>query len=220
MRAAPVATWTELGHAAPQIATTMRRYLQQVSCSLRPQSIKATDQGLRLFATFLTRAHPDVTAIADLQRVHLENYKRWLTDDLDHPTAGPGRSLSATSRSLRLGSLRMFFTRITEWDYDDAPSRPLLFLGDLPPRDQPLPKALDDADAARFLRAAQAQPRLLTRAVAEVLIRTGLRVGEFCDLSADAVRTGHERLLAARPGRQAPRRPLPAAAPRARRSHR
>ena len=124
--------------------------------------------------------------------MHLEDYKRWLTDDLDDPYAGPGRSLSATSRSLRLGSLRMFFTRLIEWDYPDAPTRPLLFLGDLPPRDQVLPKALDDADAAKFLRTAQAQPRLLTRVVAEVLIRTGVRVGELCALHADAVRTGHD----------------------------
>ena len=86
----------------------------------------------------------------------------------------------------------MFFTRITEWDYDDAPARPLLFTGDLPVRDQVLPKALDDADAGKFLRSAQAQPRLLVRVVAEVLIRTGVRVGEFCDLQADAIRTGHD----------------------------
>lgn len=188
----PVLTWAEVEVSLPVMAATMGRYLQQISCSLRPASITATDQGLRLFATFLVRAHPTVTAVAQLQRVHLEDYKRWLTDDLDDPYAGPGRTLSATSRSLRLGSLRMFFTRLIEWDYPDAPTRPLLFLGDLPPRDQVLPKALDDADAARFLRSAQTQPRLLTRVVAEVLIRTGVRVGELCALHADAIRTGHD----------------------------
>lgn len=128
----PVLTWAEVEASLPVMAATMHRYLQQVSCSLRPASITATDQGLRLFATFLVRVHPSVTAVAQLQRVHLEDYKRWLTDDLDDPYAGPGRSLSATSRSLRLGSLRMFFTRLIEWDYPDAPTRPLLFLGDLP----------------------------------------------------------------------------------------
>lgn len=192
MKPAPVLTWKALELVLPVMTATMRQYLQQLSCSLRPASVRANDQALRLFATFVFHAHPSVTGVTQLRRPHLEDYKRWLTDDLDHPSAGPGRSLSATSRSLRLGSLRMFFTRLVEWDHDDAPTRPLLFLGDLPPRDQPLPKALDDADAARFLRAAQAQPRLLTRVVAEVLIRTGLRVGEFCDLRADAIRTGHD----------------------------
>jgi hypothetical protein len=59
--------------------------------------------------------------------------------------------------------------------------------GDLPRQEHPLPKALDDAAAAKFLRAAQAQPRLLVRVVCEVLLRTGLRVGEFTGLRADAV---------------------------------
>jgi hypothetical protein len=59
--------------------------------------------------------------------------------------------------------------------------------GDLPRQDKPLPKALDDPSAAKFLRAAQAQPRELTRVVCEVLLRTGLRVGEFTRLGADAV---------------------------------
>jgi len=55
------------------------------------------------------------------------------------------------------------------------------------PQDHPLPKALDDAAAAKLLRAAQAQPRLLVRVTVEVLLRTGLRVGEFTALPADAV---------------------------------
>jgi hypothetical protein len=56
--------------------------------------------------------------------------------------------------------------------------------------DPPLPKALDDTDAGKFLRAAQTQNRLLRRVVAEVLLRTGLRVGELCALTGDAIRTG------------------------------
>src|SRR4029453_14398552 len=58
---------------------------------------------------------------------------------------------------------------------------------DFPPQDHPLPKALDDPAAAKLLRAAQAEPRMLTRVVVEVLLRTGLRVGEFTALQADAV---------------------------------
>ena len=87
----------------------------------------------------------------------------------------------------RLGTLRMFFVRIAEWDWADFPPRVPILLGDLPRLDRPLPKALDDAAAARFLRAAQAQPRELVRVVCEVLLRTGLRVGEFTRLRSDAV---------------------------------
>jgi hypothetical protein len=62
-----------------------------------------------------------------------------------------------------------------------------MFPGDLPKIDHPLPKALDDAAAAKLLRAAQAQPRMLIRVTVEVLLRTGLRVGEYTGLRADAV---------------------------------
>jgi integrase len=81
----------------------------------------------------------------------------------------------------------MFFIRIQEWDWDQAPSKVPIVAGDLPRQDHPLPKAPDDAAAAKFLRAAQAQPRMLVRVVCEVLIRTGLRVSELTGLRADAV---------------------------------
>ena len=45
----------------------------------------------------------------------------------------------------------MFFLRIEEWGWDEAPPRVPMFPGDLPRLDHPLPKALDDAAAARLL---------------------------------------------------------------------
>jgi site-specific recombinase XerD len=184
MTASMLARWPQLAAHAPTATATMSRYLDQIAVSLMPGSVVSTDTSLRTFGTFLLLEHPAVGAIAQLERVHLEDYKRWLASDNDRVP------LSATTRSMRLGALRMFFHRAIEWGWDDAPVRPLLFLGDLPRRDQPLPKALDDTDAARFLRTAQEQDRLLARVVVEVLLRTGLRVGELCRLEADAIRTG------------------------------
>jgi Phage integrase family len=62
-----------------------------------------------------------------------------------------------------------------------------MFPGDLPRQDHPLPKALDDAAAARLLRAAQNDRRMLVGVTVEMLLRTGLRVSEFTGLRADAV---------------------------------
>jgi hypothetical protein len=58
---------------------------------------------------------------------------------------------------------------------------------DLPRCDDPLPKALDDASAARFMVALSAEPDPLRRLCVELLARTGMRVGELCALEADAV---------------------------------
>jgi len=87
---------------------------------------------------------------------------------------------------MTLGTLRTFFERVSEWDYPDAPRRVLIFGGDLPTPDDPLPKFLSDPDAAKLMQAAtDADP--VSRLVIEMLARTGLRVGEFCALTADAV---------------------------------
>jgi site-specific recombinase XerD len=160
----------------------MRRYLEQIACTLRPGSVRNTDQALRSFAGFLLEHAPEVTAIAQVTRGHIEAYKPWLA-------ARPGQHTPRASNATlahRLGTLRMFFVRIDEWGWDQAPPKVPMFPGDLPRQDHPLPQALDDAAAARLLRAAQADPRLLVRVTVEVLLRTGLRVGEFTALPADA----------------------------------
>jgi site-specific recombinase XerD len=175
--------WEELAVSRPVLAATMRRYLQQVACSLRPRSVGGVDLALRCFVAFLLETEPDVVSVAGVTRRHVEDYKPWLA-------ARPGRTsarVTANTIAHRLGTLRMFFVRIDEWGWDEAPGRVPIVPGDLPRQDRPLPKALDDPATARFLRAAQAEPRQLTRVVCEVLLRTGLRVGEFVALTADAV---------------------------------
>ncbi len=175
-------TWPELA-ARPQITEPMRRYLEQIACVLRPGSVNNTDQALRAFAGFLVETAPEVTSIAQVTRRHVEDYKPWLAK---RPGQNKARVTTATLAH-RLGTLRMFFVRIDEWGWDEAPPRVPMFPGDLPRQDHPLPKALDDAAAAKLLRTAANDKRLLVRVTVEVLLRTGLRVSEFTALPADAV---------------------------------
>lgn len=175
-------TWEELS-ARPELVDTMRRYLAQIACVLRPGSVTGADLALRSFAGFLIEAAPEVTSTAQVTRRHVEDYKPWLA-------ARPGQNkdrLTTATLAHRLGTLRMFFVRIDEWGWDEAPVRVPMFPGDLPRQDHPLPKALDDAAAAKLLRTAHQDKRLLVRVTVEVLLRTGLRVSEFTALPADAV---------------------------------
>ena len=146
-------------------------------------SVGGADLALRSFAGFPVQTAPEVASIADVVRRHVEDYKPWLAQ---RPVQNKPRITPATIAH-RLGTLWMFFVRIDEWAWDDAPPRVPMFGGDLPRLDRPLPKALDDAAAARLLRAAQNDKRLLVRVTVEVLLRTGLRVGEYTGLPADAV---------------------------------
>jgi integrase len=149
--------------------------------------VSGADLALRSFAGFLTETAPEVLSTAAVTRRHIEDYKPW-------PAQRPGQNkarLTTATIVHRLGTLRMFFVRLDEWGdewgWDEAPARVPMFPGDLPRQDHPLPKASDDAAAAKLLRAAQNDRRLLVRVTVEVLLRTGLRVGEFTGLRSDAV---------------------------------
>ena len=143
---AALPTWADLQPwAVPQIAATMRRYLAQIGCVLRPGSVSGGDLALRCLAGFLAETAPEVTSIAQVTRHHIEDYKA-----LARPPA-PGQNkprLTTATIAHRLGTLRMFFIRPGEWGWDEAPPRVPMFPGDLPRQDHPLPKAPGDSAGA------------------------------------------------------------------------
>ena len=105
---AALPSWGQLQPAVPQIVDTMRRYLTQIGCVLRPGSVVNADLALRSFAGFLVEAAPEVTSTAQVTRRHVEDYKPWLA-------ARPGQNkahMTTAPLAHRLGRLRMFFGRI------------------------------------------------------------------------------------------------------------
>jgi site-specific recombinase XerD len=174
--------WGELSVAVPQLAATMRRYLIQLTTILAPGSVDLADQTLRQLARWLA-ANTDVCVVADIKREHIEDYKVWLA-------AQPGikgPTMAKTTQRHRLRMIRIFLERLIEWDWPDAPGRNPILNGDIPPRPEPLPKFLDDHDAAKLMAAARAHRLPRYRLVIVMLARTGLRASELCDLAADSV---------------------------------
>jgi integrase len=166
------------------LADTIDAYLDQIAVSLRATSVQSATGILSRFAEFLAVSHPDVGGAVDIGRRHIESYKCWL---IAREGRKPGSRPTVNTIRANLSTVRMFFERIIEWGWDDAPARVPIFAGDIPKRDEPLPKFLDDPTFAMFMRAARAQSRPLTRLAVELLARTGMRVGELCALEADAV---------------------------------
>ncbi len=175
--------WDDLTSMAPVMVTTMRRYLHQCSLSLRPSSVVLFDTTLRQFATALVASDPPVMRVRDINREHVEAFKAQLADRPGYR----GKPLTKTTLGMRMGHLHTFFTRIIEWDYDDAPTRIPVYGTDRPRLDKPLPKFLDDAQAAAFMTAAKNLPDPLDRLIVLALARTGMRRGELLGLSVDAV---------------------------------
>ncbi len=178
-----VAQWAAIRAVAPVLADTMTRYVEQVGLSLRPGTTRRHEAVMREFARFVLDRDDGVGGAADVQRRHVEDYKAWLAD---RPAARGGKLHRHTIRE-RLGTVRNFFERIIEWGWDDIPARVPLFSGDLPIKGEPLPRFLDDPAAAKLLRSARTDDDPFVRLAVEFLARTGLRKGEFLNLTVDAV---------------------------------
>jgi site-specific recombinase XerD len=190
-RSQPEIEWSEIAVAAPQLAETMRRYLRQAATFLAPASVDSADGALRVFARWLL-ANTTVVAVAEINRDAIEDFKVYLA-------ARPGlrgRSSSENTQRQRLRTLRVFFERIIEWDWADTPRRNPILNWDLPKRPEPLPKFLDDTQAANLMAAARASRDPRDRLILELLARTGMRAGELTALDADAmVRIGQGHWL-------------------------
>ena len=175
--------WDRIAVEAPQMAATMRRYLSQISTFLAPSSVVVADNALRQLANWALD-NTGIESVGQFRRDDIDNFKLWLS-------GRPGRSqtpgsLSANTHRQRLRTLRAFFERIIEWDWPDAPVRNPILGSEIPKKPEPLPRFLDDRDAAKLMAAA-AEARLKDRLVVNLLARTGMRVGELCNLAADAV---------------------------------
>jgi integrase len=175
--------WERIGAAAPQLTVTSARYLDQIGLSLRPGSVIIADAALRMFCDYVVEHHPATTTFAAVGRPEIEGFKRALADRI----TAKGTLVTSNYRRSRLGTLRTFFDRIIEWSWPDAPARIPIFVSDLPRPEEPLPKFLDDGDATRLARSIAAEPDPLRRLVLEILMHTGVRVGELCGLETGAV---------------------------------
>jgi hypothetical protein len=132
----PQREWATIADAAPQLASTAERYLEQIGLSLRASSVVVANAALRLFCRYLVEAHPDTNCFAAVRRAEIEGFKRAVAQQ----RTAAGKPLSTNTRRSRLGLLCTFFDRIIEWDWVDAPPRTPIFTTDLPKPDEPLPR--------------------------------------------------------------------------------
>jgi site-specific recombinase XerD len=188
----PEVTWAEIAGRAPVMVATMASYLDQLEVSARPSTVAAAELTLRFFAHRVTEADPSCVSVARIGRPHIEDFKRWLVARRGRT----GKPLATMTIRHRLSTVRTFFERIMEWDYDDAPARLFIYMSDFPALDEPLPRFLDDPTASKFMAALAVDPNLRRRLMVELLARTGMRVGELAGLEDDAmVRQGEVHRL-------------------------
>ncbi len=134
------------------LAETLQGYVEQMRVTLRPGSMPHIERTLREFALWLRGQAPEGHAVRDLRRVHIERYKRHVAQN---PNLRGGR-LSKRTIAGELSTVRICLERLAEWDGEDAPTRTLMFPGDVPKLDDPLPRFIDDGAAKKLIQAARA----------------------------------------------------------------
>jgi len=172
--------WADIPEPIRQVVW---RYLDQLNTVRAVDTVRNNEGYLRRFFKWLAQTEPHVEHLGDLARPHIEAFKRWLQDT---PCA-TGQPYSTSSIRSTLSALRCFLQTIQEWEWPEAPERLQVYANDLPLLDQPLPRFLDDEQAAALLRTARQSKDLFTRVCVEILLRTGLRKGEFARLQLDSV---------------------------------
>jgi integrase len=174
-----------LAGITPEIAAAMTAYLDRKLATCKPRTVSSLATRLTHFGQFLTQADPGLVSLAGLdRRRHIEPY---LSAQVDAPNSKNNAVITIGERQRRILAVGNFLTDITQWGWDDAPARRLMFPGDVPRLPRTLPRYLP-VDADRRLAAALRQPGNELAAAALLLQRAcGLRIGELLDLELDCV---------------------------------
>jgi len=170
---------------APALAVAFAAYLERKRATCVERTVSGLATRLAHFGRFLATVDPDLASLAGLdRRRHIEPWLVALTETLNSKTGAP---ISVADRARRVYAVSNFLAEISEWQWDEAPSRRLLFRSDIPRLPRPLPRYLPP-DADRRLGEALATSSSRLAADALLLARAcGLRIGELLDLELDCV---------------------------------
>ncbi|MGQ0824669.1 MAG: tyrosine-type recombinase/integrase [Actinomycetota bacterium] len=160
-------------------------YLERKSGTCKPKTVSSMASRLAHFGRFLAQVDPELGSLADLERQrHIEPFLNSLTttDNMKN-----GEPITIADQARRVIAVSSFLTDITEWGWQDAPARRLVFRADIPRLARVLPRYLP-VDADRRLADALACSEFRLAADALLLQRAcGLRIGELLDLELDCV---------------------------------
>lgn len=157
---------------------TIQVYLDMISNTLRPGTVKSYRNAINIFINFITSNYPEITSLKDLKRSpHIEEWLLYL--------AKSGRSTG--TKHIQVGCICRFFTDINEWGWKDCPRLGLITSKDIPIPDKCLPKPLapeDDRKLQNILR--KNKDKLFYQALL-LLRKTGMRIGELRDLDINCL---------------------------------
>ena len=174
-----------LADCHPNLRPAFVAYLERKLGTCRPKTVSSLATRLAHFGRFLAETDPDLVTLAGLHRQrHIEPY---LNSVAHADSAKTGKAITLADQDRRVRAVGNMLNEITEWGWDDAPTRKLIFRTDHPRKPRPLPRYVP-VDADRRLTTALEASDYRLAADALLLARAvGLRIGELLDLELDCV---------------------------------
>lgn len=174
-----------LADCHPNLRPAFVAYLERKLGTCRPKTVSSLATRLAHFGRFLDDTDPDLASLAELHRQrHIEPYLNRVANAVSAKT---GKPITVADQDRRIRAVGHMLAEITEWGWDDAPTRRLVFRTDHPRKPRPLPRYVP-IDADRRLNAALEASDYRLAADALLLARAvGLRIGELLDLELDCV---------------------------------
>jgi len=137
------------------------------------------------FGRFLTETDPGLVTLAALdRRRHIEPCLASLPSA---PNTKNDGVITVGERLCRVLAAGNFLTDISQWGWDDAPARRLIFPGDTPRLPRVLPRYLPVNADRRLADALRASPCELAASALLLQRACGLRIGELPGLELDCV---------------------------------
>lgn len=182
----PVPYAERLADVSAPLRAELIAYLERKRATCERKTVSATATRLKHFGIFLTETDPSLTSVRDLdRRRHIEPFLASLVDAVSDKDGTP---ISIGDRNRRVIAVATFLTDITEWGWDAAPPRRVIFRDDIPKLPQVLPRYLPIDTDRRLTAALIDHPGNPLSARALRLQRAcGLRIGELLDLELDCV---------------------------------
>lgn len=156
----------------PTIREAVERYLRiRLEAKFdRPQTVRLAREGLRRFVGWLTRWHPEITTLAQVDRSLMEEYLRWLPGCLSKHTGEP---LAVTTVKHEVNAIGAFCRDTAIWGWTDVPGRPLISSRDTPRRPETLPRYLTTQEVDALMGAVEDLTHPLQRAALLLLRWSG-----------------------------------------------
>lgn len=168
-------------------------YCRQMLTVRQPATIDIYRRALFDFAWYVQNHFPQLQSYGELRRdPHITGWLQHLNErhtdnQLAVSRAGhPRPKLTNEGRRKTILYVSAFLHRLALWEHPNAPTRVLFDSADIPRHDEPLPFALEEWQARQIIEAAHQTQNLLGKLATLMLLRTGMRVGEFLLLETNS----------------------------------